>query len=161
VERSLHEFHDGSLELGPTKNGDLRRVYLPSSVMPALRDHLSRFVGSGEDDPVFVGATGEWLRPSNFWVVWETARRRAGLTWVRFHDLRHFAATTGASTKGIMSRGGWRSVAMVVRYEHASGERDAHLAQGLNPFTGGDNVVPIARGDEGDRARGAWRRGFS
>ena len=88
VERSLHEFHDGSLELGPTKNGDLRRVYLPSSVMPALRNHLSRFVGPGEDDPVFVGATGERLRPSNFWVIWETARRRAGLTWVRFHDLR-------------------------------------------------------------------------
>lgn len=35
---------------------------------------------------------------------------------MRFHDLRHFAATkfapTGASTKEIMSRGGWRSVAM-------------------------------------------------
>ena len=31
VERTLHEFHDGSLDLGPTKNGDPRKVYLPSS----------------------------------------------------------------------------------------------------------------------------------
>ena len=70
------------------------------------------------------------------------------MTWVRFHDLRrHFAATmfaaTGANTKEIMSRGGWKSVAMVVRYEHASEERDALLAQALNSITLADNVVPI------------------
>ena len=44
-------------------------------------------------------------------------------------------ASTGASTKEIMSRGGWKSVAMVVRYEHASEECDAPLAQALNPYT--------------------------
>jgi integrase len=162
VERTLHEFHDGSLDLGPTKNGDPRKVYLPSSVLPALEDHLRRFVGPESDAPLFTVSTGEQLRPSNFWVIWETARRRAGLTWVRFHDLRHFAATmfaTGASTKEIMSRGAWKSVAMVVRYEHASEERDALLAQALNPFTSGGNVVPIAHGDEGDRARGARDEG--
>ena len=158
VERSLHEFYDGRLELGPTKNGDPRKVYMPSSVMPALEDHLRRFVGPESDAPLFLGATGLRLRPSNFWVIWETARRRAGLTWVRFHDLRHFAATmfasTGASTKEIMSRGGWKSVAMVVRYEHASEERDAQLAQGLNAFTMGDNVVPLTHELSGDRVRG-------
>jgi hypothetical protein len=81
---------------------------------------------------------------------------------VRFHDLRHFAATmfasTGASTKEIMSRGGWRSVAMVaVRYKHASEERNALLAQALSPYTEGSNVVPIAGSSEsrGDRARSA------
>jgi len=159
VERSLHEFYDGRLELGPTKNGDPRKVYMPSSVMPALEDHLRRFVGSESDAPLFLGATGRRLRPSNFGVVWETARRRAGLTWVRFHDLRHFAATTfastGASTKEIMSRGGWKSVAMVVRYEHASEERDALLAQALNQVAESPNVVPIPSVSPGDRARGA------
>ena len=159
VERSLHEFYDGRLELGPTKNGDPRKVYMPSSVMPALEDHLRRFVGPGSDAPLFLGATGLRLRPSNFWVIWETARRRGGLKWVRFHDLRHFAATmfasTGASTKEIMSRGGWKSVAMVVRYEHASEERDAQLAQALNQFAETSNVVPIESASPGDRARSA------
>ncbi len=158
VERSLHEFYDGRLELGPTKNGDPRKVYMPSSVMPALEDHLRRFVGPEGDAPLFLGATGRRLRPSNFGVIWETARRRADLKWVRFHDLRHFAATmfasTGASTKEIMSRGGWKSVAMVVRYEHASEERDALLAQALNPYTQGSNVVPLASAAR-DRARSA------
>ena len=50
-------------------------------------------------------------------------------------------ATTGASTKELMSRGGWKSVAMVVRYEHASDERDALLAQELNRYAEGANVV--------------------
>ncbi len=110
--------------------------------------------------PLFLGATGLRLRPSNFWVIWETARRRADLTWVRFHDLRHFAATmfasTGASTKEIMSRGGWKSVAMVVRYEHASEERDAQLAQALNAFTLGDSIDVVARHERPRRSR-TWR----
>jgi integrase len=159
VERSLHEFYDGRLLLGPTKNGDPRKVYFPSSLLPAFEDHLRRFVGPESDAPLFVGATGLRLRPSNFGVIWDAARRRADLKWVRFHDLRHFAATmfatTGASTKEIMSRGGWKSVAMVVRYEHASEERDALLAQALNPFTQGSNVVPFASEPERDRARSA------
>jgi hypothetical protein len=44
---------------------------------------------------------------------------------------------------------------MVARYEHASEERDALLAQELNPYTKGSNVVPIAPVSEGDRARSA------
>jgi hypothetical protein len=67
---------------------------------------------------------------------------------VRFLDLRHFAAamlaSTRASTKEIMSRGGRKSFAMVVRYEHASEERDAVLAQGSIQIRRGSNVVPIA-----------------
>jgi hypothetical protein len=51
--------------------------------------------------------------------------------------------STGASTKEIMSRCGWKSMAMVVGYEHASEERDALLAQALNPYTNGGNVVSI------------------
>jgi integrase len=159
VERALHEYHDGSLEIGPTKNGDPRRVHLPSGVMPMIIDHLERFVDESPDSPLFVGATGEPLRPSNFWVIWEHARKTVGLKPVRFHDLRHFAATmfasTGASTKEIMSRGGWKSVTMVVRYEHASEERDALLADALNPYTETGIVVPIGLLNKKDRARSA------
>jgi integrase len=98
VGRSLHEFYDGRRELGPTKNGDPRKMYIPSSVMPTLEHHLRHFVGPESDAPLFLGATGLRLSPSNFWVIWEPARQRVDLTWVRFHDLRHFAATMFAST---------------------------------------------------------------
>jgi hypothetical protein len=43
---------------------------------------------------------------------------------------------------------------MVVRYEHASEERDALLAQELNAFTVGNNIVPLTHELSGDRASG-------
>ena len=92
-------------------------------------------------------------------VIWEAARRRVNLKSVRFHDRRHFAATmfasTGASTKEIMSQGGWKSVAKKVRYEHASEERDAFPTQALNQFAERSNVVSITIASPGDRARSA------
>ena len=42
---------------------------------------------------------------------------------------------------------------MVVRYEHASEERDALLAQALNPITQSENVTPIEPPDSGDSAQ--------
>jgi len=44
-------------------------------------------------------------------------------------------------------------VTMVVRYEHASEERDALLAQALNPITQSENVTPIEPPDSGDSAQ--------
>ena len=41
----------------------------------------------------------------------------------------------------------------LVRYEHASEERDALLAQALNQFAESSNVVPITSASPGDRAR--------
>jgi hypothetical protein len=55
---SLHEFYDGKLELGPTKNGDPLKVYMPSSVMPALMDHLAPLRRPETEAPLLLGATG-------------------------------------------------------------------------------------------------------
>jgi hypothetical protein len=33
-----------------------------------------------------------------------------------------------------MERGGWRSVSMVTRYQHATSERDAHIVGKLPPL---------------------------
>jgi hypothetical protein len=71
------------------------------------------------------------------------------------HTDRVCSGLGGALPKEIMICGGWKSVAMVVRYEHASEERDAQLAQALNAFTMGDNVVSLTQDLLGDRARGA------
>ena len=76
VERSLHEFYDGTLELGPTKNGDPRKVYMPSSVMPALETTCGASSAPRATLPSSSVRRGERLRPSNFGVIWEAARRR-------------------------------------------------------------------------------------
>jgi integrase len=143
VERALIEPSDGRLIYGPTKNGDKRTVHFSEAEMALIENHLIDFVGPEADAPLFTGTTGEVLRPGSLWHSWDKARKSSGITGFRFHDLRHYAATTfsatGASTKEVMSRGGWRSVAMVVRYEHASTERDAHLAKSLPP------LLPVGR----------------
>jgi hypothetical protein len=41
--------------------------------------------------------------------------------------------------------GGWRSVAGVMRYEHASEERNALLAEALNPSTLTEKCCPHPR----------------
>lgn len=52
------------------------------------------------------------------------ARWRAGLSWVRFHDLRHGFASTmaapGMPARTLMDLGGWKDLAMVLRYMHVS-----------------------------------------
>ncbi len=45
VERALHEYHDRSLEIGPTKNSDPRRVHLPSGVNAVNRRSSGTFRG--------------------------------------------------------------------------------------------------------------------
>ena len=85
-------------------------------------------------------------------------RRRVDLEWVRFHNLRHFAATMLASTcQHQGDHESWRlevgrhGGALRTRTE----ERDAFLAQALNAFTTGDNVVSFTHELSGDSARGA------
>jgi integrase len=102
--------------------------------MSLIESHLDSFVAPDSDAPLFTGKTGRALRPGSFWHIWDKARKSTGITGFRFHDLRHYAATTfaatGASTKEVMSPGGWKTVTLVGRYEHASTERDAHVARG-------------------------------
>jgi integrase len=56
----------------------------------------------------------------------------------RFHDLRHTAntltAAQGASTRELMHRIGPASSEAALRYQHATRERDAALAEALDAF---------------------------
>jgi hypothetical protein len=82
------------------------------------------------------------------------ARAATGLGY-RLHDLRHLEATlaamTGASTKEI-----------TLRYKHATDDRDAVVAAGLNhyvPAWSGDRTGPlVTAADRWEPSRGArWR----
>ncbi len=69
--------------------------------MSALREHrtcqLEQRLAAGpmwpDDDLVFCGATGRPLDPSTETGRFSDTLKRAGLPHVRFHDLRHTAAT--------------------------------------------------------------------
>jgi Phage integrase family len=70
------------------------------------------------------------------------------ITGLRFHDLRHTAATlaaaTGATTKELMERMGHASPAVALRYQHVMADRQAALAAALDGLT---RAVQEAGGD--------------
>jgi Phage integrase family len=62
--------------------------------------------------------------------------RAAGVVGLRFHDLRHSAATlalaAGANTRELMERMSHTSPAVALRYQHVMAGRDAAIAAALD-----------------------------
>jgi integrase len=103
VRRSLARAAGGGWALAETKTDRSRRtIPLPSTAAEALRRQRDRQgvvqEGAGSawqdrDRLVFTDAVGRPLRPYNVSYAFQRARAAAGLPLVRFHDLRHSAAT--------------------------------------------------------------------
>lgn len=79
------------------------------------------------------------MRRSNFRRrVWLPATRDVGVEGLRFHDLRHTAATlaaaSGASLRALMSRIGHASAAAAIRYQHVIDGQDADIVDYLERF---------------------------
>jgi integrase len=66
-----------------TKTEAVRRVYLPRLVIAALEEHLDEYEGE-----LVVPVSASVVQKS-----WQLARSQCGLGGVRFHDLRHAAAS--------------------------------------------------------------------
>lgn len=137
VVASAAELSDGTRIVGEPKSFAGRRtVSIPTAVIPALALHLERFSEPGSDGLVFVGPKGGTIRRGNFNHTWRKLTARAELDGLRFHDLRHtgntLAAMTGASTRELMSRMGHSSTRAALGYQHATEERERHIAARLN-----------------------------
>jgi integrase len=128
----------GKFIVSPPKTEAGRRVVtLPAVVVAALDEHLDRYAASGSDGLVFPSGRGTYLQRSNFSrLVWRPAVQRLGLDGLRFHDLRHTAATlaaaAGATTKELMERMGHTSPAVALRYQHVMVDRQAAIAAALD-----------------------------
>jgi integrase len=128
----------GKFIVAPPKTAAGQRVVvLPAVAVAALADHLDEFVAPGPDGLVFPSGRGTYLQRSNFSrLVWRPAVQRLGLDGLRFHDLRHTAATlaaaVGATTKELMDRMGHTSPAVALRYQHVMADRQAALAAALD-----------------------------
>jgi integrase len=98
-----------------TKNGESRTVPLATVAVDVLRQWRKGRVPAGK---VFPYPTTE------IDVAWRAARGKAKLDDVRFHDLRHSAASylamSGASLMDIAAILGHKTLAMVKRYSHLS-----------------------------------------
>jgi integrase len=128
----------GKIIVGPPKTEAGRRVVtLPAVALEALAEHLGRYAMPGPDGLVFTSTAETYILRSNFsrW-VWRPAVQRLGLDGLRFHDMRHTAATlaaaAGATTKELMERIGHTSPGVALRYQHIMADRQAALAAALD-----------------------------
>jgi integrase len=97
VQRSLSEVN-GELHHNEPKTASGRRsITLPTMAVQALRSHRAAMLAEGHsaaDRPVFCDTIGGWMRKQN--LVRRSFRPlliAANLPTIRFHDLRHTAAT--------------------------------------------------------------------
>jgi len=157
VEQQLTDVN-GTLAISEPKTAaGVRLVYLHAELVEALAEHLARHVKDRPNAYVFTSPQGDWLRASNFRRnVWVKATRAAGCPGLRFHDLRHAAATiaaeTGATTKNLMHRMGHASPAAALRYQHARDDRQRDIADAMDrlfppPPSEASNVIPLRKAD--------------
>ncbi|KAF4405983.1 tyrosine-type recombinase/integrase [Streptomyces lycii] len=149
VRQAVAELTNGQREIkAPKSEAGKRTVAIPAAIVPDLRRHLDLFAGPGSAGRVFLGAKGAIPRRNHFNRLWHKACAEAGITGLRFHDLRHtgntLAASTGASTRELMSRMGHSTARAALIYQHASAERDRLIADSVSGLV--DQARKLATG---------------
>ncbi|MGF0171588.1 tyrosine-type recombinase/integrase [Streptomyces sp. Marseille-Q5077] len=137
VRRAVAGLNNGQREIeAPKSAAGKRTVSIPAAIVPDIRDHLKRYAEPGADGRVFVGAKGATPRRNHFNRLWRKACEDAGIKGLHFHDLRYtgntLAASTGASTRELMSRMGHSTARAALIYQHASADRDRLIAKALS-----------------------------
>jgi integrase len=116
----------------PKSDAGERDVDVPPHIIPAIEDHLAKYVDIDRDSLIFEADNGGHLQPSTLYRWWYKARTAAGRSDLRFHDLRHsgavLAAATGASLAELMARLGHSTPAAALRYQHVARGRGREIA---------------------------------
>ena len=144
VRRAVVECNGQLLVSEPKSAKGRRRVDLPDLAISAVRAHRGRITGVPHPERwVFPDSRGGALRRQNFTRrSWWPLRERAGLGAVRFHDLRHTAASlllqAGVHPKVVQERLGHSTVALTLDvYSHVLGSLQQEAAQKLDEVLGG------------------------
>jgi len=154
VQRSLAQIKGEFVLKEPKSKTSRRTITLPRFALDALRDHRAAMLKEGNvSAPVFCTRTGEYnaktnlirkvfkpiLQAANDAAINEAKERDtepALLPPIRFHDLRHTAATSllsrGQSIKAVSQRLGHAKVDITLRvYAHVLPNDDAKLADAV------------------------------
>ncbi len=116
------------IRLTDTKNGSARTVPLSKNAIKVFEDALNNPISPDDTDLIFFGEPGKdgIRRAYTLNKVWETALKRAKITGLRFHDLRHEAVSRlvekGLSDQEVSAVSGHKSMQMLKRYTHLRAE---------------------------------------
>jgi integrase len=140
----------------PKTEAGRRTLSIPPNILPAIKEHLARFVEPESDAWLFGTSTGTAVSPRNFTRAWTKAREVAGRPDLHLHDLRHsgltWAAATGASTAELMRRAGHKNPRAALRYQHATEDRDRVLAEALGALAQPAKVVRLRKSRKSRKA---------
>lgn len=141
VERAVVRVEEGFQITTPKSDAGRRDVEIPPHLLPAIKDHLARFVGPEKDALLFPAAHGRHLAPASLYRQFYKARSVAKRDDLRWHDLRHsgavLAAATGATLAELMARLGHSTPQAAMRYQHAAQGRDRQIAALLSKMVQG------------------------
>jgi integrase len=148
IERSVN-YVAGGRQVGPPKTeAGIRTLALPPHLLGDIEDHLHH-VGPDATAPVFTGPQGRPVRPHTLWQFFLEARQSIGRPDLTMHDLRHsgltWSAAAGATPAELMRRAGHKSSDAAMRYQHATSDRDAALAEALSAMARKAEVKPMRR----------------
>ncbi len=114
-----------------SKNRESYTVPINSRVGAILKELRSRANHIGSDDLIFCKGDGSPRKSVR--TAWKAACKRAGLNGVRFHDLRHTAASrivmAGGTLYDVQEHLGHKTAAMAQRYAHLSADHRRRVAE--------------------------------
>ncbi|QAY68802.1 tyrosine-type recombinase/integrase [Xylanimonas protaetiae] len=124
----------------PKTDAGKRAMSVPKIMRDRLAAHLSAYVAPEAKAPVVPSrAFGKLPLSNTKWgYIWAESRDSVLdlPTGFRFHDLRHTGLTIfaqeGATLAELMRRGGHSDIRVVLRYQHATMERDRELAERMS-----------------------------
>jgi integrase len=151
VRRTLTRDKDDHWQMGEPKTAAGRRsIALPPSCVAALKRHHARQRERTmahrdvwqEHGLVFERGDGAMLHPNVLDATFHREAAALGLPRIRFHDMRHTAATLmleeGVHPKIVQERLGHSSIKMTLdRYSHVSMDMQRHAADALDAAIGG------------------------
>lgn len=125
------------------KDDSAGTVPLPAFILPAVREHLDKYVLDATDAPVFPSVQDR-ARPVSYNALhgaWKDAREGARYPF-SLHSWRHRGLTefakTGATNAEIMRHGRHKDATASARYQHSSAERHRTLTAKLNAMQSKD-----------------------
>jgi len=125
----------GGLQIRQTKTGTAETIKLPARALSEIAAYL-RANPKLPNSPLFNGERGGRLSRGYIYKYWVKAAAEMGLPDAHFHDTRHtgltIAAQAGATTKELMRRARHSTQAVSIRYQHATDQRDAEVADRMN-----------------------------
>lgn len=135
VEQQLDQTAKGEIRFRPPKtDAGKRTLTLPAAIVESLNQHIETQSITDPEQLLFPAPKGGPLSRHNFRKrFWLPAIQAAGVRKMRFHDLRHVAATITASSgvdlKTLMYRIGHSTKDAALLYQHKTEEQDLQAAR--------------------------------